>query len=217
MIGRLAVVGCVALALAGCAPAQPDLITIRKVDRTPDEFSILPSRPLQTPPDRTTLPAPTPGGTNRTDRAPAAEAIAALGGNPAGGTGGDSALIGAVSRFGVQANIRGQLATEDLAFRRANDPRLLERLFDVTTYFRAYRRQSLNKQAELERLRQAGVRTVAAPPRSADPGAPPPGPTRQSRNVAHTSKRRPLNVAPDCISAVRPLVIGGDRPCQCRP
>lgn len=165
MIVRLAMAGAVSAALAGCGGGDPTLFNIRKGDRTPDEFSILPSRPLQTPPaDLAALPVPTPGGFNRTDRAPIAEAIAALGGNPAGGSGADGALVASVSRYGVEAGIRGRLASEDRAFRRANDGRLLERLFNLTIYYRAYRAQSLDKYAELERLRRAGVRTVAAPP-----------------------------------------------------
>lgn len=164
MILRMAMTGALALALAGCGSGDPTLFNIRKGDRTPDEFSILPSRPLEAPPPLAALPVPTPGGANRTDRAPVAEAIAALGGNPAGGAGADGALVASVSRYGVQPGIRGQLAAEDLAFRRANDGRLLERVFNVTVYYRAYRAQSLDQYAELDRLRRAGVRTVAAPP-----------------------------------------------------
>ena len=165
MRARMAVIAALATGLAACGGGDPTLFNIRKGDRGPDEFSILPSRPLEAPPPTlTALPVPTPGGSNRTDRAPVAEAIAALGGNPAGGAGADAPLVASVSRYGVQPDIRGQLAAEDLAFRRANDGRLLERLFDVPLYYRAYRSQSLDQYAELDRLRRAGVRTVAAPP-----------------------------------------------------
>ncbi len=165
MIVRLALAGATCAALAGCGGGDPQLFNIRKGDRSPDEFSILPSRPLQTPPaSLTALPTPTPGGSNRTDPAPIAEAIAALGGNAAGGSGADAALVASVSRYGVAEGIRGRLAAEDLAFRRANDGRLLERLFNLTIYYKAYEPQSLDQYAELERLRRAGVRTVAAPP-----------------------------------------------------
>ena len=164
MIARLVLTGLTALALAGCSGQNPTLFNIRKSDRSPDEFSILPTLPLQTPADTRTLPPPTPGGYNRTDRVPEAEAIAALGGNAGGGRGADGALVASVSRFGVQENIRGTLAAEDLAYRRANDGRLLERLFNVNVYYKAYQAQSLDQYAELARLRRAGVRTVAAPP-----------------------------------------------------
>lgn len=164
MIGRLALIGTLVVTLAACERENPQLFNIRKADRTPDEFSILPTSPLQIPPDLAALPTPTPGGTNRADRLPQAEAIAALGGNAARGTQADGGLLASVQRYGVNPGIRGQLAAEDLDFRRANDARLLERVFNLSTYFKAYRSQSLDQFAELYRLRDAGVRTVAAPP-----------------------------------------------------
>ena len=164
MTGRMFLAGALSLGVAACGGGEPDLLTIRNTDRTPDEFSILPTRPLQPPPPGAGLPPPTPGGANRTDPAPRADAIAALGGNAAAGARGDGALIATATRYGARPDIRGQLAAEDLAFRRANDGRLLERLFDVNIYYRAYRSQSLDQYAELERLRGFGVRTVAAPP-----------------------------------------------------
>jgi len=161
---RMTIAAVLMLSLAACERANPTLFNIRKADRTPDEFSILPAKPLETPPDLAALPPPTPGGVNRTDRAPKAEAILALGGNPDRGVGADGALVATVSRYGVQQGIRAQLAAEDLEFRRKNDGRLLERVFNVNVYFKAYRRQSLDQYAELYRLRRAGIRTVAAPP-----------------------------------------------------
>ncbi|MCK0167866.1 DUF3035 domain-containing protein [Jannaschia sp. S6380] len=168
MIGRLGIACALIVSLTACARENPTLFNVRKADRTPDEFSILPTRPLQTPPDLAALPTPTPGGANLVDPAPKAQAIAALGGRADGGGGADGPLVASVSRYGVQEDIRGVLAAEDLAFRRANDGRLLERVFNVNVYYRAYRPQSLDQYAELYRLRRAGVRTVAAPP---DPAA----------------------------------------------
>ena len=49
----------------------------------PDEFSIIPSKPLVIPENLNLLPPPTPGGTNPADPNPKGDAIAALGGNPA--------------------------------------------------------------------------------------------------------------------------------------
>ena len=60
--------------------------------------------------------------------------------------------------------IRTELAEDDLEFRRRNNGRVLERVFNVNVYFRAYKRQSLDQYAELERFRRLGVRTPAAPP-----------------------------------------------------
>ena len=76
----------VALALAVSACSKRDDIQLRKIKKTgngPDEFAILPGKPLQAPENFTTLPTPTPGGTNLTDQNPNADGVAALGGNPA--------------------------------------------------------------------------------------------------------------------------------------
>jgi hypothetical protein len=51
-----------------------------------------------------------------------------------------------------------------LDFRSRNTGLFLERLFNTNVYFSAYREMSLDRYAELERLRRAGVRTPAAPP-----------------------------------------------------
>jgi hypothetical protein len=67
-------------------------------------------------------------------------------------------------RYGVDPRIRPSLAAADLEFRRQNDGRLLERLFNVNVYFRAYETMSLDQHRELRRLRRAGIRTSAAPP-----------------------------------------------------
>lgn len=132
----------------------------------PDEFSILPTRPLTMPPNLAALPAPTPGGANITDPDPFADAAAALGGNAAvkNRPGADGGLVAYASRLGTQSDIRTQLASEDLEWRRENDGRLLEKLLKVNVYFRAYEPMSLDQYAELERWRALGVRTPAAPP-----------------------------------------------------
>ncbi|SIS66656.1 DUF3035 domain-containing protein [Phaeovulum vinaykumarii] len=165
----LAVVAVLAAALAGCSKAEPKLMHARASGTGPDEFGILPTKPLQMPEDLTALPEPTPGGTSLADPTPEADAVAALGGNPAaltrtGMSGADAALVARTGRFGRDAGIRDRLAAEDLEFRRDNDGRLLERLMSVNVYFRAYEPMSLDQEAELERWRRLGVRTVAAPP-----------------------------------------------------
>ena len=153
-----------ALAVAGCAQrGTPDLLIVRG-GAGPDEFSILPSKPLETPPSLAELPPPTPGGANRTDASPEADAIAALGGRPGTGAAVDGGLLSYAMRFGVEPGIRTTLAARDLEFRRANDGRLLERVFNVNLYYRAYESQSLDQYAELARFRRAGVPTPAAPP-----------------------------------------------------
>jgi hypothetical protein len=157
-----------ALLLAGCGGSDiPNLMNVRASGNGPDEFSILPPKPLELPESLAALPPPTAGGTNRTDPTPREDAIIALGGTPntSGSVpAGDGALVNYAARAGISADIRTTLATEDLAFRRDNDGRLLERIFNVNVYFKAYADQSLDQQAELARWRRLGARTPSAPP-----------------------------------------------------
>ena len=170
MRGGILLIFMASLALTACSRnKEPRLLNIASSTQGPDEFSILPNKPLEQPTDFKALPEPTPGGTNRVDVTPNADAIAALGGNPAAVSRGgipasDASLVNHVTRYGVSSGIRQQLAAEDLQFRQRKDGRILERLFNVNVYFRAYRSQSLNKYAELERFRRLGVKTPAAPP-----------------------------------------------------
>ncbi len=157
-------VGLVLVALAACSRDEPRLLNLRSSADGPDEFSVLPTRPLEMPDNLTELPTPTPGAANRADPDPEADLAAALGGNinraPSGGQG----LISHASRFGVTQGIRQTLAAEDLEFRRRHDARLLERTMAVNVYHRAYSTMMLDRYAELARLRRAGIRTPAAPP-----------------------------------------------------
>ena len=137
----------------------------------PDEFAILPTRPLQMPPDLAQLPPPTPGGTNLTDPAPLADAIASLGGNPAhrsaqGGSPADGVLLAYTGRLGRDGNIRAVTAAEDQAFRARHGRRLLEIMAKTNVYMRAYAPQAIDPWDELARFRRAGVRTPTAPPRA---------------------------------------------------
>lgn len=158
-----ALIGASLLALVACSSGTPQLMNLRNTEDGPDEFAVLPTEPLQIPENLAALPEPTPGARNRVDPDPEGDAIAALGGNPGrGSSAGD--LVGYATHFGVAADIRPVLAAEDEEFRRRNDGRLLERVFNNNVYFRAYRQQSLDRYAELERLRRMGVRTPAAPP-----------------------------------------------------
>ena len=154
--------------LAGCG-GDAGLYNLRSDDRGPDEFAVLPVKPLETPQDLAALPAPTPGGANLTDPTPIADAVAALGGRPSaletdGRIRAEPALANHVARFGISPDIREVLAAEDQEFRSRNRGRVLERLFRVNVYNRVYGDFSLDQHQELERFRAAGVRTPAAPP-----------------------------------------------------
>ncbi|MEM6636950.1 MAG: DUF3035 domain-containing protein [Pseudomonadota bacterium] len=157
--------------IAACGRSDPELmnISVNNTSAGPDEFSIVPRNPLVIPEDLAALPRPTPAGRNRADANPQADVVAALGGNaglvePDGTLRSEPALVAHVTRFGLNPDIRGELAAEDLAFRRANRGRLLERWFNLNVYYDAYSVQSLNQHAELRRLQQAGVQTPAPPP-----------------------------------------------------
>jgi hypothetical protein len=173
MTGRGLGAICVAtLLLAACSRGDPNLININRGQATPDEFAVLPTKPLEMPESRD-LPPPTPGAGNRVDPTPHGDAVAALGGDPGRlqGTGqprGEPALIRQTGRYGVQPDIREDLAEADYRFRDRRRGRVMERLFNVTTYWRAYDRYELDQRQALEAGRRAGTRTPAAPPEGAE-------------------------------------------------
>ena len=136
---RSAIILAVFLAVSACSSGGTPNLMNPPATEGPDEFSILPTKPLETPPNLNTLPAPTPGWSNRTDPQPEAEAIAALGGNPAAlnRASSDGALLTYTTRYGVASNIRPTLASSDLQYRRDNQGRFLERVFNVNSYYRA--------------------------------------------------------------------------------
>ncbi len=155
------------LVLSACGDGTPQLMNLR-TGEGPDEFAIVPPKPLEMPENLSDLPEPTPGGSNLSDPQPLDEAAIALGGKPGAAGGipaGDSALYAHAARFGVESGIRSTLASEDLEWRRDNNGRILERLFNVNVYYKAYRKQRLDQQAELARWRALGLRTPSAPPR----------------------------------------------------
>ncbi|MFM7334099.1 MAG: DUF3035 domain-containing protein [Tabrizicola sp.] len=166
--GRAVIAVATMITLAACGgKGDPQLMNLRS-GPGPDEFAIVPPKPLELPENLAELPEPTPGGFNRTDQNPEADAAIALGGNPkaAGGIpSSDAALYAHAGRFGLDGGIRATLASEDLEWRRDNNGRVLERLFNVNDYYKAYRKQRLDQQAELERWRALGVRNPSAPPR----------------------------------------------------
>ena len=171
---RRAILLAVVHALGACSRGEPDLINFRASQEGPDEFGVVPTKPLvleDLPQEVAALPAPTPGGPNLTDPTPVSDAYAALGGSAAAARrGADGGIVNYASRNGVDPNIRAQLAVDDAAYRQQRRGRLLERLFGVTTYYGAYSRQSLDQYGELQRVRSAGLSNPAAPPPGVAPG-----------------------------------------------
>ena len=161
-----------AVIVAGCGGGRDGDVTLRKIKHKgngPDEFSIMPGKPLEMPDNVAALPEPVPGGPNRTDQDPLADGIAALGGNAgAGRTGAPSAahtgLINQAGRFGRDPGIRQTLAAEDREIRRQYGNVNLLRFLPSDDYLQAYKDQWLDPYAEERRLRRRGVRTPAAPP-----------------------------------------------------
>jgi Protein of unknown function (DUF3035) len=150
-----------AVTLSACSSSEPRLMPKSGL-LGPDEFALLPGKPLQTPTSLTELPLPTPGGSNLTDQTPKSDAIAALGGRDSTGAS-DGALVNYVSRYGTAPEIRSDLAAADLSFRSRKDG-WFQGLFGGNRYFKAYRRQALDEYAELARLRALGIETPSAPP-----------------------------------------------------
>lgn len=163
--GAVAIVALLLLGACG-SDAEPQLMNLRSKEG-PDEFSILPPKPLQMPESLNDLPEPTPGGANRTDPTPEADAVVALGGKPGAQTGipaADAGLYAHAARFGVDSTIRSTLASEDLNWRRDNNGRILERIFHTNVYYRAYRKMALDQYGELAYWRRRGLATPSAPP-----------------------------------------------------
>ena len=82
--GALVIAAVAILTLSACSNSEgvPELMNVGQPGAGPDEFAILPTKPIVIPENLAELPAPTPGGANLTDPTPNADAIVALGGRP---------------------------------------------------------------------------------------------------------------------------------------
>jgi hypothetical protein len=78
----------------------------------------------------------------------------------------DGALVTAASRFGVEANVRENLAEADAQFRKRKVRFTQIRLFPTDRYAQAYKRQSIDPFAETERFRRVGIQTPTSPPKN---------------------------------------------------
>ena len=154
--GSIALAG---LLLAGCAGAG-------RYSDGPDEFMVLPTKPLEMPADLSALPSPTPGGTNLADATPKADGVAALGGRAIGQQdlsgipAADAALINRVSRYGIDPNLRTELAGN----RKSGRGFFLTRWLSNSSLLGGLGSQALDAYAENARLRAAGIKTPSAPP-----------------------------------------------------
>jgi hypothetical protein len=164
LMRRFVILACVTLSLSACS--DKGLRTLVKPGDGPDEFGIVPNKPLQAPPSYSQLPKPTPGGANLTDQTPLQDSVIVLGGRPStkGIAQSDAALISHSTRLGVSADIRAQLTNEDEDFRRRRGRFTNIKIVKVDNYFNVYRHEALDAEAEHRRWRRAGVHTPSAPP-----------------------------------------------------
>ncbi|TMM52348.1 DUF3035 domain-containing protein [Sulfitobacter sabulilitoris] len=154
------------LVVGGCA--NQGLRDLRNNSGGPDEFIVAPVGALEQPQDYATLPTPTPGQANRTDRYPLQEGIVAVGGNPAAASGpipaSDGALVQHASRLGVTPGIRQTLAESDADFRRRKARFTQFRIVNVDRYNQAYKRQALDPDFVADQWRARGADTPSYPP-----------------------------------------------------
>ena len=168
---RAVMMGLALLSVSACS-ADRDITLRRLVSQGegPDEFSVLPSKPLQAPADFTSLPQPTPGGRNLVDQDPLGDAVDGLGGRrtalvPAGVPAADSALVAHAGRRGAPSDIRQTVAAEDREYRERKSRFTKWRIFVRNKYNEAYQEQTLDSWATNQSYRATGVQTPSVPPR----------------------------------------------------
>jgi hypothetical protein len=156
-----------ALALAACEGGVAGVLRSSGATSTPDEFMVLPTRPLEMPENFAALPPPTPGRASRVDYQPHAEAIAGLTGAPGPAGNADGTVL--VAQAGPrQPGIRQALAVEDAEWRETHRGLLIPRLIAKDRDTVTYQPMILDAPSEFERLRAAGVAQPPAPPQSLD-------------------------------------------------
>ena len=156
----------VVLALGGCGDGGlAGGLRAAGIAGKPDEFMVLPTRPLEMPANLAALPPPTPGQPSRVDYQPIPEAIAGLSGRPgAPGNADGAALVAAAGPR--DPSVRAELAVEDAEWRRTHHGRLFERLTARDKEALVYRPMVLDAPFEFERMRASGVGVPAASPQS---------------------------------------------------
>lgn len=158
-----------ALAVAGCAGKDSGIRILSSSGDGPDEFRIVPSKPLSAPENYAELPAPTPGGENLTDVDPVGDAVAALGGKRSATQGdavssADAAMVNYAARKGLQSDIREVTAAEDADFRKRRGRFSNIRIVPTDRYNKIYDDEHLDQYREQRRWRLSGAKTPAAPP-----------------------------------------------------
>ena len=146
--------------LAACEETSDDRDLLTRVlsdtAESPEEFAVVPNKPLELPEDLSSLPPPRPGIVGRSEPTPRADVIAALGGRP-GGAPADGALLAALGAGSTDPQIRERLAREAVDFRENNPGLILDRIMGRMTDSVMFRGQTLDPAAEVERLRARGI------------------------------------------------------------
>jgi hypothetical protein len=162
MIFRILSIFVTLFLIAACSSDDARLRDLYDVGTGPEEFAVLPSKPLIIPGNLRELPVPDETVENLADPTPKRDLIEKLGGSidetksvPKK----DKDLLNYVSRAGVNSNIREELAEEDRKFLRRMGVLTSVKLFRVDRYNQIYRKMTLSAPKELERWRSLGVRT----------------------------------------------------------
>jgi hypothetical protein len=142
------------IALVACSSGTPQLMNLRNTEEGPDEFAVLPTAPLEIPENLASLPEPTPGAptaSTPTRRLTRSRRLAET--QPARAVAGAD-LVSYTTRFGVSerhppgSRRRGRRLPPP---QRWSHPRTHVR---HQRLFRGVSKQSLDRYAELERLRR---------------------------------------------------------------
>jgi hypothetical protein len=148
--------------IAACSSDDARLRDLYDVGTGPEEFAVLPSKPLIIPSNLRELPVPDETVENLADPTPKRDLIEKLGGSideTKSAPKKDRDLLNYVSRAGVNSNIREELAEEDRKFLRRMRVLTGVKLFRVDRYNQVYRKMTLSAPKELERWRSLGIRT----------------------------------------------------------
>ena len=162
MICRVSGIFVTLFLLGACSSDDARLRDVYDVGTGPEEFAVLPSKPLTIPNNLKDLPVPDLAAGNLADPTPKLDLIEMLGGsidNSISIPAKDKNLLKYVSRAGVDTNIREELAKEDRKFLRRMGVLTSVKLFRVDRYNQIYQKMTLSAPKELERWRSLGVRT----------------------------------------------------------
>jgi len=167
---KFAVIFVVGASLSGCGVNNGNgrpLLNLRQSAIAPDEFLVVPQKPLETPADLSRLPAPDPGADALVMIDFEDNLLRALGGRPNSSgavPASDSAFVGAArAGAGTTPNIRALVRAEDQAFRDARAGRI-ERLAKNRKAVTVYDPMLLDPVVEAARMQALGVKIPAVPP-----------------------------------------------------